>query len=53
MNYRITIKKITTGDHKTINKILSDEAYEKWRERINKAEAGYMITRIEIALHNV
>jgi len=50
MNYRITIKKIATGEHKTINKSLTDEAFEKWRERMNKAEAGYMITRIEIAL---
>jgi hypothetical protein len=46
--YRITIRKIATGEHKNITRNLTDEAYEKWRVRMNKAENGYVITRIEI-----
>ncbi len=46
--YRITIRKIATGEHKSITRTLTDEAYEKWRARMNKAENGYTITRIEI-----
>jgi hypothetical protein len=38
MNYRITIRKIATGEHKSITRTLTDEACEKWRERMNKAE---------------
>lgn len=47
-SYRITIRKIATGEHKSITRSLTDEAFEKWRERMNKAENGYIITRIEI-----
>jgi hypothetical protein len=47
-SYRITIRKIATGWHKNITRNLTDEAYEKWRERMNKAENGYVITRIEL-----
>ena len=48
MNYRITIRKIATGEHKSITRSLTDEAYEQWRDRMNKAENGYVITIIEI-----
>jgi hypothetical protein len=47
-SYRITIRKIATGEHKNITRNLTDEAFEKWRERMNKTENGYTITRIEI-----
>lgn len=47
-SYRITIRKIATGENKSITRTLTDEAYEKWRERMNKVENGYVITRIEI-----
>lgn len=48
MNYRITIQKLATGEHKNISRSLTDEDFEKWRERMNKSENGYIITRIEI-----
>jgi hypothetical protein len=53
MNYRITIKKLATGEHKTIHKTLTDKEYENCYMRMNKAENGYVITRIEITLDNV
>jgi hypothetical protein len=53
MNYRITIKKLSTGEHKSITRNLTDEAYEKWRLKMDKAENGYIVTRLEIVLENV
>jgi hypothetical protein len=47
-SYRITIRKIATDEQKSITRNLTDEAYEKWRERMNKAENGYVIKKIEI-----
>jgi hypothetical protein len=50
-SYRITIRKIATGEHRIIIRTLTDENYDKWRERMNKAENGYVITRIEINIY--
>lgn len=48
MKYSITIKKMTTGEHRSFIITLTDERYYKWRERMNKAEGNYVLTRIEI-----
>jgi hypothetical protein len=48
--YRITIRKIATGENKSITRVLTDEEYNKWNERINKPEGGYMLTRLEIVV---
>jgi len=45
-SYRITIRKIATGEHKSIIRTLTDEHYEKWLKRMNKLENGYVITKI-------
>ena len=48
MDYRITIQKLSTGEHRSFTINLTDERYYKWRERMNIAEGGYVLTRIEI-----
>jgi len=48
MNYSITIKKMSTGEHRSFIITLTDDRYYKWRERMNKAEGNYVLTRIEI-----
>jgi hypothetical protein len=52
-SYRLTIRKIATGEHKSITRTLTDEAFEKWRERMNKTENGYVITKIEIDSNSI